>query len=77
MNATLIAALRWEEEALLADLLGNVKYRRLQEIRRLLALYETQPPIGAALDALIDGAQAAPPPGIPCPPQARAEEAAA
>lgn len=76
MDATLIAALRREEQALLRRLHGSLDYRRLSEVRRLLALYDTQPPIGAALDALLD-AHAATPPVIALGQDCGASEAAA
>ncbi len=73
MDATLIAALRREEQVLLKELHGSLNYRRLEEIRRLLALYDTQPPVGAMLDALLDATQGV----IALGQGARANEAAA
>ena len=53
MNGTLIAALRNEEQAILKELNGSRSYRRLQRLRELLDMYDAQPPIGAALDAML------------------------
>lgn len=53
MNGTLIAALRREEQAILEELHGSRSYRRLQRLRQLLDLYDAQPPVGAALDAML------------------------
>lgn len=77
MDGTLIAALRREERALLTELHGSLNYRRLAEIRRLLALYDAQPPVGATLDALLDAPAAAPQRVIALGQGARANEAAA
>ena len=54
MNGTLIAALRNEEEAILDELHGSRSYRRLQRLRQLLDLYDAQPPVGAAFDAMLE-----------------------
>jgi hypothetical protein len=57
MDTSLIAKLQAEERMILDDLRGSLPFRRLEEIRRLLALYSDQPPIGAGLDALLGGHQ--------------------
>lgn len=77
MDGTLIAALRREERALLTELHDSLNYRRLEEIRRLLVLYETQPPVGTTLDALLDAPRAATPQVIALGQGPRAKEAAA
>lgn len=53
MDGTLIAALRTEEHAIVAELRGSFAFRRLEEVRRLLDLYEEPPPVGADLDAML------------------------
>jgi hypothetical protein len=53
MHTTLLSALHSEERIILNELRTSVQFRRLEEIRRLLSLYESQPPIGATLDALL------------------------
>lgn len=53
MNGTLIAALRNEEQAILEELHSSRSYRRLQRLRELLDMYDAQPPVGAALDAML------------------------
>jgi hypothetical protein len=56
MDATLVATLQREERLILAELRGSTAFRRLEEIRELLRLYDEQPPVGSSLDALIDQA---------------------
>jgi hypothetical protein len=76
MDAKLLAALHQEEGQILAELRGSLHYRRLEEIRQLLRLYDEAPPIGAALDAVLGAAPTRPAP----PPQVialRAERASA
>ena len=53
MDHNLIELLHREEQAILHNLRGSLAYRRLEEIRRLLRLYDAQPPIGAVLDAML------------------------
>ncbi|MBR0683320.1 hypothetical protein GXW74_22735 [Roseomonas eburnea] len=55
MSGSLIAALRMEEHAILAELRESITFRRLEELRRLLDLYADQPPVGAELDAVLAG----------------------
>lgn len=58
MDTSLIASLQAAERALRTELRASIPYRRLEEIRRLLALYRDAPPIGATLDALLGDGQA-------------------
>jgi hypothetical protein len=53
MHTTLVAALHREEGEILTELRASIPFRRLEEIRRLLALYDQQPPIGSSLDAML------------------------
>lgn len=53
MDHNLIDLLHREEQAIVRNLRGSLAYRRLEEIRRLLRLYDAQPPIGATLDAML------------------------
>jgi hypothetical protein len=53
MTTLLLSALHREEHMILTELRASMHFRRLEEIRRLLSLYETQPPIGATLDAML------------------------
>jgi len=77
MSGTLIAALRMEERAILAELRDSIVFRRLEELRRLLELYEAQPPVGAELDAMLaERRDAAPRPIIPLRKDARTAEVA-
>ncbi len=57
MGTGVVMALRHEEDELLRELHTSVPLRRLIEVRRLLDLYTSEQPVGAAFDALI--AQAA------------------
>ncbi|MBR0673563.1 hypothetical protein [Neoroseomonas soli] len=69
MDQSLIAALRNEEHAILQELCGSMTYQRLQQVRELLDLYDAQPPIGAALDAMLaDRQTAVSHPPLPIPP---------
>lgn len=60
MDAGLVSTLQREEMHILGELRGTMTYRRLEEIRRLLSLYDSQPPVGAALDEML-GQDMAPP----------------
>lgn len=61
MGHHLIDLLHHEEQAVLHNLRDSLAYRRLEEIRKLLRLYDEQPPIGIALDAMLaNGRPAAP-----------------
>jgi hypothetical protein len=62
MDAKLLAALHQEERQILAQLRASLHFRRLEEIRQLLRLYDEAPPIGAALDAVLGAAPARPAP---------------
>jgi hypothetical protein len=62
MKTTLVDSLQREEQAILAHLSASLPFRRLEEIRRLLALYSAPTPVGAELDAAISRG-AAPPAG--------------
>jgi len=61
MDADLVASLQEEERLILDELRRSMSYRRLEEIRDVLSLYGRQPPVGAALDALLSGQEAARP----------------
>lgn len=68
MDQSLIVALRNEEHAILRELYESVTYQRLRQVRELLDLYDAQPPVGAALDALLAERQPAPQrPAAPAP----------
>ena len=56
MDAGLVSTLHEEEMSLLGELRETVGYRRLEEIRRLLALYDSQPPVGADLEEMLERA---------------------
>lgn len=60
MNHDLVASLHREERAILADLRGSLHFRRLEAIRRLLALYDAPRPVGVDLDAAISHGAAQP-----------------
>jgi hypothetical protein len=62
MDAKLLAALHQEEHQILSELRGSLHFRRLEEIRQLLRLYDEPPPIGAALDAVLGASQPVPAP---------------
>ena len=63
MDHNLIDLLQREEQAILHNLRGSQAYRRLEEIRKLLRLYDAQPPIGVTLDAMLaEGRPGAPRP---------------
>lgn len=81
MDAELLAALHREEGQILAELRGSLRFRRLEEIRQLLRLYDDAShreaaPVGAALDAVLGAAPARPGPP-PAPIALRAERASA
>lgn len=64
MSSYLIASLHQEEVTLLEELRASTMFRRYEEIRRLLALYDVPRPVGADLDAMLAEAEAkASPPG--------------
>ena len=53
MSSILIASLHQEEVALLEELRASTMFRRYEEIRRLLTLYDVPRPVGAELDAML------------------------
>lgn len=59
MNGNLITALRTEEELILVELRGSRAFHRLEQVRRLLDLYDARPPVGADLDAMLGDADLA------------------
>ncbi len=61
MSSVLIASLHKEEVVLLEELRGSTLFRRYEEIRRLLALYDVPRPVGADLDAMLAAMEAKPP----------------
>jgi hypothetical protein len=54
MDANLVATLQEEERLILDELRRSMSYRRLEEIQEVLSLYGQQPPVGAALDAMLE-----------------------
>jgi len=62
MNTSLVNSLHQEEQEILEQLRGSMPFRRLEEIRRLLALYDAPAPIGAELDAAMTVGAALPVP---------------
>ncbi len=61
MSSVLIASLHKEEVQLLDELRGSTLFRRYEEIRKLLALYDVPRPVGANLDAILESMEAKPP----------------
>ncbi|WP_137123815.1 hypothetical protein [Roseomonas sp. HF4] len=53
MKTALVDSLHREEQTILDHLNASLPFRRLEEIRRLLALYDAPTPVGADLDAVI------------------------
>ena len=58
MSSMLIASLHQEEITLLEELRASTMFRRYEEIRRLLALYDVPKPVGTELDAMLAEAEA-------------------
>lgn len=54
MSSILVASLHTEERLLLQELRSTAQFRRYEEIRRLLALYDAPKPVGTELDALME-----------------------
>ncbi|HWT11003.1 MAG TPA: hypothetical protein VN329_17660 [Roseomonas sp.] len=60
MDLRLIDELRQAEHSILEELRATGPYQRLQAVRQVLALYDTPPPVGSLLDALLDDAPRTP-----------------